>query len=49
MKIQRLTQLITVCGPLSVLAVTNTTSERVAKVADILRAFTCADKHVLIF
>jgi hypothetical protein len=49
MKIQSLAQLITVCGPLSLLAVTNITTERVAKVADILRLFTCDDKHGLSF
>jgi hypothetical protein len=48
MKIQSFAQLITVCGPLSVLAVTNIT-ETVATVADILRVFICADKHGLSF
>jgi len=49
MKIQSLAQLITVYGPLSVPAVTNITTERVAKVADILRVLTCVDKHGLSF
>jgi len=48
MKIQSLAQLITVRGPLSVLAVTNIT-ETVATVADILRVFTGAEKHGLSF
>jgi len=49
MKIQSLAQLITVRGPLSVLTVTNITTETMATVADILHVFTCADKHGLSF
>jgi hypothetical protein len=47
--LQSLARLITVRGPLSVLIVTNITTETVATVADILRVFTCADKHGLSF
>jgi len=44
MKIQSLAQLITVCGPLSVLAVKNIT-ETVATDPEIFGIFICVDKH----
>jgi hypothetical protein len=48
MKIQSLSQPITVCGPLSVLVVTNIT-ETVPTDPEILGVFTCADKYGLSF